>query len=126
MKRKLLVAPLLALGLASAPAYAAPAEHAARAATEASIPFANFGGIRDWRAVGDRTLYIQDRARDWYKATLMSPALELPFTWAIGFDTGPIDRFDKFSSVVVRGQRYAVQSLVKVDGPPEQRHRGDA
>ena len=122
MTRKLLIAPLIALGLAAAPAGASPARTAASAA-EASIPFANHGGIRDWREAGDRTLYIQDRARHWYRATLMTSASDLPFTTAIGFDTGPVDRFDKFSSVVVRGQRYAVQSLVRVDGPPPPRQR---
>ena len=123
MTRKLLIAPLIALGLAATPAGASLARTAASATAEASIPFANHGGIRDWREAGDRTLYIQDRARHWYRATLMTSAFDLPFTTAIGFDTGPIDRFDKFSSVVVRGQRYAVQSLVRVDGPPPPRQR---
>lgn len=117
MTRKLLIAPLVALGLAGAPAFAQPPAHAAPTA-EASIPFVNFGGIRDWRAEGDRTIYLQDRARHWYKATLMNRAIDLPFAQAIGFDTGPIDRFDDFSSVIVDGQRYAVQSLVRVAGPP--------
>ncbi len=119
---KLLIAPLVALGLAAAPAFA-HSPQPAPAQPEASIPFINMGGIRDWRAEGDRTIYIQDSGRHWYKATLMNRAIDLPFTEAIGFDTGPIDRFDHFSSVVIRGQHYAVQSLVRVAGPPAPRHR---
>jgi hypothetical protein len=121
MTRKLLIAPLLALGLTAAPAPAHSPTSVARAQAEVSIPFANHGGIRDWRSDGDRTIYLQDSGRHWYKATLMTRAIDLPFTEAIGFDTGPIDRFDHFSSIVVRGQRYAVQSLVPVAGPPAPR-----
>lgn len=122
MTRKLLIAPLVALGLAAAPAFA-HASQPAPAAHEVSIPFINMGGIRDWRSDGDRIIYLQDNGRHWYKATLMSPAIDLPFTEAIGFDTGPVDTFDHFSSVVIRGQLYAVQSLVRVDGPPAPSHR---
>jgi hypothetical protein len=125
MTRKLLIAPLLALGLAAAPALAHSSTAVARAQAEVSIPFANHGGIRDWRSDGDRTIYLQDSGRHWYKATLMNRAIDLPFTEAIGFDTGPIDRFDHFSSVIIHGQRYAVQSFVPVSGPPApaaQRH----
>ena len=121
MTRRLLIVPLIALGLVAAPAGASFARAAAPATPEASIPFANHGGIRDWRETGDRTLYIQDSARHWYRATLMTSAFDLPYTTAIGFDTGPTDRLDKFSSVVVRGQRYAIQSLMRVDGPPPPR-----
>jgi hypothetical protein len=122
MKRKVLIAPLLALGLAAAPAIAQPSS--APAVKEASIDFANSGGIRDWREAGDRTIYIEDRAHHWYKATLMRPSYDLRGALAIGFDTGPGDTFDHFSSVVIRGQRYAVESLVRIDGrPPSRAHK---
>jgi hypothetical protein len=125
MTRKLLIAPLLALGLAAAPALAHSPEASPPAQQEVRIPFANFGGIRDWRSQGDQTIYVQDRGRHWYKVTLMGRAIDLPFTEAIGFDTGPTDTFDHFSSVIVRGQRYAVQSVVPAAGPPSavSRHR---
>ena len=117
MTNKFWLAPLVALGMVAAPAAYAQSQ-GVDAPQEASIPFVNHGGIRDWRS-GDRdTLYIQGRNRQWYEATLMAPAHELPFAWAIGFDTGPMDRLDRFSSIIVRGQRYPIVSLVKVDGPP--------
>ncbi len=119
MTRKLLLAPLLALGILAAPATALPQPQG----EQASIAFANQGGIRDWQA-GDRdTLYIQGRNRQWYEATLMAPSHDLRFAWAIGFDTGPADRLDRFSTVVIRGQRYPIVSLVKIEGPPPKRDR---
>jgi hypothetical protein len=120
MKLSSLALPLAAMALVAPAAHAetAPAQAAAQQ-EEARIPFANSGGIRDWRTYERDAIYIQGRDRKWYKATLMSPAFDLPFTQAIGFDTGPTDTFDKFSTVIVRGQRYAVTSLVKVDGPPK-------
>lgn len=118
MKKALWIAPILALGVPSTPALAGNGEAHAEARQEARIPFVNHGGIRDWR-VGDRdTIYIQDRHRDWYKATLMAPAVGLRSAWAIGFDAGSIGTFDRFSNIVVDGQRYAVASLVRIDGPP--------
>jgi hypothetical protein len=119
MARKLLIAPLLALGLATASAAADPPR--APAPPEASIPFANNGGIRDWRDDGKQALYIQDRYFRWYRVTLMTPSFDLPTALAIGFDTGPGDRFDRFSWIVVDGQRYAVQSLVRIEGKPPSR-----
>lgn len=118
MTRTIWFAPLLALGITAAPAFAHSAAPPAAAQQEASVPFANVGGIRDWRSEGQRAIYVQDRSHQWYKATLMSPSIDLPFSEAIGFDTGPIDTFDHFSNVIVHGQRYPVESLVKVDGPP--------
>jgi hypothetical protein len=115
MTRKLLIAPLLALVLTGAPAFAQPQPPAQH---EASIAFANSGGIRDWREGDNRTIYIQDRYFRWYKATLMRPSYDLRSSLAVGFDTGPSDRFDKFSWVVIRGQRYAVDSLVRIEGAP--------
>lgn len=86
---------------------------------EASIPFVSFGSIRDWRAVDRDTLYIQDVHRNWYRAELLTSCHDLNFAHAIGFDARGTDRFDKFSSVVVRGQRCPVRSLVASAPPPK-------
>lgn len=113
MIRKALFAVLV---LAAAPAVAKTP--ATPPSAEASIPFVNHGGIQDWRAQGDSTLYVQDQHRQWYRATLISPAFDLPFVETIGFDARGTDTFDRFASVLVRGRSYPVTSLVKVDGPP--------
>jgi len=126
IKAKLLIVPLIALGLATSPAVATGDEPEPQASAEARIPFVNNGGIRDWRAEGRDTLYVQDRLRRWYKATLMHPATGLPFAQAIGFETRGIDSFDRFSTVVVDGQRIPVQSLVRVEAPPTKQQRAEA
>jgi len=116
MKSVLAIAPLAALALGiAAPAQAAPPK---AADAEASIPFVSYGGVDDWRAESDRVIYFKDLHRQWYRATLMSPAFDLPFTERVGIEARGTDRLDKFASVIVRGQSYPIQSFVKVDGPP--------
>jgi hypothetical protein len=85
---------------------------------QASIPFVNHHGIRDWRATDSRTLYVQDSRRQWYRATLFAPCFDLPFTQAIAFETRGLDSFDRFSTLRVRGQRCALSSVVRSDPPP--------
>jgi hypothetical protein len=121
MKFSSLVLPLAAIALVAPAAFAETAPAQTEAQQDVRIAFANNGGIRDWRSGEDDVLYVQDRQRTWYRATLMGRAFELTYANEIGFDTGPTDTFDRFSTVVVRGQRYAVQSLVKIEGKPPSR-----
>ncbi|BBC74046.1 hypothetical protein AEB_P3178 [Altererythrobacter sp. B11] len=136
MRHALLFAPLLALAAPAMPALAAQAgkddapaakNAAAEAQADASIPFANHGGIRDWRSEGSETVYIQDSARHWYKAVLFARAPDLPFAQAIGFETKGPDTFDRFSTIIVAGQPYPLKSLVRIAGePPKAAHKGKA
>lgn len=103
---------LAAMGGAGAAAAVQPA-----AGPEAQIPFANHQGIYSWQVVNDRTLLIQSQSGAWYKATLMSSCLELPFSERIGFKTNPDGSFDKFSAIYVRHQRCPLISLVKTEPP---------
>jgi hypothetical protein len=122
MKSRLWIAPILALGLAGAPALASDTAEAP-VVRQAHIPFVSNGGIRSWH-FGDReTLYVQDRHNRWYEATLMTPVFAWRSQWAIGFETRGIDTFGRFSTVLVDGWRHPVQSLVRLDGPPP--HRGE-
>lgn len=89
-------------------------------AVETSIPFANMGGIRDWSAVDDMTLYVQDSGRSWYLARLGAPCMDLTFATTIGFETKGANRLDKFASVIVSGQRCPLASFV-ASGPPPAR-----
>jgi hypothetical protein len=123
MKHKIIIAALLALPAAGTPALAqdrataAPAD-AAETAPEARIPFLDHGGIRDWQMGDSDTLYVQDRNRTWYEATLMRPVSGLKPSLVIGFDTGAPDTFDRFSTVVIDGERYPIASLVRLAGEP--------
>ena len=88
---------------------------------DASIPFASMGGIYDWAADGNSALYIQSINKQWYHVQLLAPSFDLPFAERIGFVSEPgSGTFDKFSSILVRGQEYPVKSITK-SGPPPSR-----
>lgn len=119
MIRAIPLAGLLVLTAVPALANPTPSTAVAPAPEEGSIPFVNHGGVDDWRAVGDKVIYFKDSHGRWFKATLFSAAFDLPFVDEIGIETRGSDTLDKFGAIVVRGQRYPLQSLVKVDGPPK-------
>lgn len=87
-------------------------------ASNARIPFANRGGIWNWRSEGNSTIYFEDNHRQWYKATLFGPAFDLPYVNFIGIDAGPTGTLDRFGAVYIRGQRYPFSSFVKIAGKP--------
>lgn len=115
MKTLLLAA--LAAATAAAPA---PAEthRAAPNAEEVRIPFVQFGGIRDFHADGPETLYLQDRRRNWYRAEMIGACINLPWARAIGIDSRGMSNLDRFSILVVEGERCAISSLTRSEGPP--------
>jgi len=125
MKQKTLIASIIgAAALASGVIGVSIPPARAAAPADITIPFVNHGGIRDWAADGDHGLYVQDAHNRWYYASLMSPCTNLPYAEGIGFETRGVDTFDKFSSVVVRGQRCPVTDLVASAGPPKKSHHG--
>jgi hypothetical protein len=87
-------------------------------APEARIPFAD-KTIWNWQVLDDRTVLIQDRGRKWYKATLIAPCFSLPSTERLAFRSNPGGTFDKFSAILVRGQRCPLISLVAATAPPK-------
>ena len=116
-----LLIPFAAAALFAAPAMASDRPIAQR---EASIAFADHGGVDDWRAESDRVIYFKDQHRQWYRATLFSPAFDLPYVEHIGIDARPGGSLDKWGGIIVRGQRYSFQTFERVAGPPERRkHR---
>jgi hypothetical protein len=104
---------MLAAGARSA---CAADEPAPVPAAEVQIPFAK-NNIWNWQVVDDKTVLIQDESRRWYKATLFGTCINLAFANKIGFDSSPSGTFDKFSAILVRGQRCPLSSLVKTDPP---------
>lgn len=114
--KKLLI-PILAAVLA-APALAAPAPPAeGTRGEEVRIPFPRFR-LRDFKAEPPEIVYLQDRGRNWYRAEIIGPCLDLPWAQAIGIDTRGWSSFDRFSSIVVRGERCQLTSLTRSAGPP--------
>jgi hypothetical protein len=102
---------------AAGPAIAGEAPAAEPA--EASIPFVNHNGIRDWRDDGRDGIYVQANGGQWYHGTFMGPCTDLPFANTIGFETRGIDTLDRFGAVIVRGTRCQLNSLVKSTAPPK-------
>jgi hypothetical protein len=100
----------------------APA-HAEFKEIEQSVPFVSKGSIRNWQAVDRDTLYVEDIHGRWYRAELMTNCFDLPFTETIGFDAGGTDRFDKFSAIMVRGQRCQLKNFVASGPPPKKQKR---
>ncbi len=92
---------------------------------EASIPFADRGGIRDWRVVDRDTVLIEGTGGRWYRAELFSPCFDLPYAHAIGFRSSPTGAFDRTGSLVVRGERCPLRSLTETAPPPKRARRGD-
>jgi hypothetical protein len=93
-----------------------PTAAAAAPAAEVQIPFAKHS-IWNWQVVDDKTVLIQDQGRRWYKATLFGTCVNLSFANQIGFDSSPGGTFDKFSALLVRGQRCPLTSLVNTTAP---------
>ena len=48
-------------------------------APQATIRFARQGGIDNWTVVDEKTVYVQDRQRQWYRADLMGHCIGLRF-----------------------------------------------
>jgi|HubBroStandDraft_6_1064221.scaffolds.fasta_scaffold413813_2 hypothetical protein len=101
-----------------APPPASSAAAAPAPAPEAQIPFAK-KNIWNWQVVDDKTVLIQDQGRRWYKATLFGTCINLSFTERLAFDSSPSGTFDKFSAILVRGERCPLRSLVQTSAPPK-------
>lgn len=106
--------------LAAGHAFAAEAQKSTAPETtakEATIPFANYGGVDDWRAVDNHTLLIKGVGKQWYKAELFGPCLDLKFADRIGFLVEPDGSLNRYSGVVVRNEVCRFKSLTKVEAP---------
>jgi len=118
---------LAALALLPTAAQAEQAQDKDVAADEVSgrdyIAFPNRGGVRNWRAVDRDTVYFQDRQRNWYKAELSRPAIDLPFTIFIGVEERSAGRLDRWSSVYIKGDRYTFSSFERIEGEPPKRKK---
>jgi hypothetical protein len=84
---------------------------------QAKIPFVNYGSIRDFDAVDDETVYLQANNRQWYRADLMGRCIGLEFANGIGVDARPSGTLDRFSTLIVDGQRCKISSLSPSESP---------
>ena len=116
---------LAASSIASASALASPA--AQSRLPQAAIDYANQGGIADWQALDDTSLYLMDRTGRWYRAEFQGGVCyRLPLQNTIAFTTSATGRFDAVSSVVTEDGSCPLKSLVRTDRPAVAGLRGVA
>ena len=124
MIRSLLVIPLLALAGGAALAQTPPPAYG----KPASIPFVDMRGIEDFQPDGDRAVYLQDRSRKWYHATIFGPCLGLSYATRIGVKTRSGSSLDKYGSLLVDGAECRIDELVTSGPPPKKvkkaKHKG--
>jgi hypothetical protein len=85
---------------------------------EARIAFASTN-IWNWQVVDNRTVLIETNSHKWYKASLLSPCIDLPYSERIGFQSNTDGSFDKFSAIQTRGTLCPLISLTATDAPPK-------
>lgn len=124
MMKKAMI-PLLVAAVIAAPAFAKkPGPHVwPELGLEARINFPNQGAIRNFEADGNEGIWLEDRQRRWYYAELLGGCQELNFAQAIGFDTRGSATFDKFSTIIVAGDKCQVVSLVTANKPLPRKER---
>jgi hypothetical protein len=79
--------------------------------------FADFGGVKNWKAAPDDTLLIEGRKGDWYRASFWGPCHNLKFTETIAFVTEPTGELDKYSSILADGERCWFRTFEQVSPP---------
>lgn len=85
---------------------------------DASLPFSNHR-IQSFHVARDNSLILRAGANRWYRATVWAPCAH-DLRWAhenIALDTRPNGTLDRFSAVVVRGQRCPIRTLDRIDRP---------
>jgi hypothetical protein len=78
---------------------------ASTAADRVAIHFADLGNIRNWYSNSTEELYVENLRGNWYRITFWSPCQELPFAIGIAFVTDGLGDLDKYSSILVGGER---------------------
>ena len=86
--------------------------------SRAVLHFADLGGIRNWQADGSDALFIESVHGDWYRATFWAPCVDLPFAIAIAFVTEPNGNLERFSSILVDGERCSFRTFEHATEPP--------
>ena len=86
-------------------------------AAEDQIDFADLGGIRSFRPDGDVGIYIEGRNQQWYHAGFFRRCPELKFNESIGFVVEPTGQLNRFSSILVDGDRCYFRSFEPVPEP---------
>ncbi|MGH6780921.1 MAG: DUF6491 family protein [Sphingomonadaceae bacterium] len=85
---------------------------------ETGIPFVSKDGIQDFKADGDRGLFIRSINGNWYYARTMGPCSRLQTAITLGFETAGIDELDKNGTIIAQGWRCPLKSVTRTEAPP--------
>ena len=102
-------------------AFAFGADNAAASAGPPAIQFADQGGIYDWRANGDRGIWVQAVNRQWYYASFIGTCYGLDNAQRVGFLFGPSGQFDRWSSIIVPRESHCFVRTFDHSGAPPSR-----
>lgn len=114
---------LLPLSAAAANEPAPTSDTPRELGVEASIVFPSDSSIRNWRADQSRGIWIQDRRKNWYYGSFAGTCRDVDFAQAIGVETRGAGRLDRFSYILVRGERCPLTSFVTSAGPPSKQKK---
>jgi len=126
MKNLALSLAAVLLPLSAAAAANEPAVAPRELGVESSIVFPSASSIRNWQADRDRGIWIQGRGNAWYYGTFAGLCRDIDFAQAIGFETRGAGRLDKFSAIIVRGERCQLSSFVSSAPPPSKQEKDAA
>jgi hypothetical protein len=88
--------------------------------SEASIPFADHNGVRDWRADGSKGMWILAANGGWYYASFSSQCTTLPVVIGISFVPDWNGALSRWSSIRLdHNDRCFFRSLQPSDAPPK-------
>jgi hypothetical protein len=122
MKKLALSLAVLLLPL-SAAAATEPAAEPRALGVESSIVFPNGSSIRNWQPDRDRGVWIEGRRGEWFYGSFAGLCRDLDFAQAIGFETRGAGGLDRFSSIIVRGERCQLTSFVTSAPPPSKKDK---
>jgi hypothetical protein len=87
--------------------------------SEASIPYANHNGVRDWRADGSKGMWILAANGRWYYASFSSECTTLPVVLEISFVPDRSGTLSRWSSIRLdHNDRCFFRSLQPSHAPP--------
>ena len=107
----------LALLLAAATAGSAVAATPTIAPKEATIRYAASGGIRDWHADDERSIFLRDRTGRWYQAHFYGVCPGVRHSPSIGVKTDRLGAFDRFGAITTYRGLCSVSSVVRAAKP---------
>ncbi|MBT5330190.1 MAG: hypothetical protein HOL48_00205 [Porticoccaceae bacterium] len=87
----------------------------------AVIHFADLGGIKNWRALGNDAIEIESRSGDWYHVEFWNHCYGLRSANSIAFVTEPNGDLDRYSSIYVgRGESCQFRTFERMDVTEDQ------